>query len=69
MSVATTVKLSMTYRSAHFFFPGEEVWQLRTDPEIRPFARILGLGHISLVLKFYFEVENSELLRSLHKAR
>ena len=32
-----------------------------------PFLRKLGLGHISLVLKFYFEVKNSELLRSLHK--
>ena len=32
MSVATTIKLRRTYRSAHVF-PGEEVWQLRTDPE------------------------------------
>ena len=32
MSVATTIKLSRTYRSA-YVFPGEEVWQLRTDPE------------------------------------
>ena len=30
MSVATTIKLSRTYRSAHVF-PGEEVWQLRSD--------------------------------------
>ena len=32
MSVATTIKLSRTYPSAHVF-PGEEVWQLRTDPD------------------------------------
>ena len=32
MSVATTIKLRRTYRSAHVF-PGEEVWQIRTDPE------------------------------------
>ena len=32
MSVATTIKLTRTYRSAHVF-PGQEVWQLRTDPD------------------------------------
>ena len=32
MLVATTIKLNRTYRSAHVF-PGEEVWQLRTDPD------------------------------------
>ena len=32
MSVATTTKLNRTYRSAHVF-PGEEVWQLRTDSD------------------------------------
>ena len=32
MSVATTIKLRRTYRSAHVF-PGEEVWQIRTDSE------------------------------------
>ena len=32
MSVATTIKPSRTYRSAHVF-PGGEVWQLRTDPD------------------------------------
>ena len=35
--------------------------QISVPSETRP-------RHISLVLKFYFEVKNSELLRSLHRS-
>ena len=57
MSVETTIRLSRTCRWAHFF-PGEEVWQLRTDRSWQSIADKFypsigkhGLGHISLVMK------------------
>ena len=37
LSVATTIKLSRTYRSAHVFL-GEEVWQISVPSETRPRA-------------------------------